>query len=272
MQFVCLITCFCDQLIAKPGNQTAALPWLDPYDALHLHDLTHMMHYTFMTWPIWCITPPWLDPYDALHLHDLTHMMHYTFMTWPIWSSHLHDLTHMMHYTFMTWPIWCITPSWLDPLQPIHKQCLQEPILLTWFNLNVNVDLRVFAIWDRLPYSGWNKGKHPLIGWCESRDHLLASGRGFQPLMPASDLPTRTTRWAGVFLLYRTYLWIKQVKSINLITWSTMQYHMVVDHIVFYVIHSQVWYNLHNQVARGPFHKHGSNLIPIWINTYWTCQ
>ena len=30
--------------------------------------------------------------------------------------------------------------------------------------------------------------------------------------------------------------------SINLTTWSTMQFHMVVDHVVFYVIHSQVQY------------------------------
>ena len=50
-------------------------------------------------------------------------------------------------------------------------------------------------------------------------------------------------RRAGVFLLYRTYLWNKQhVMSINLTTWSAMQYHVVVDHVVFYVIHSQVRY------------------------------
>ena len=62
--------------------------------------------------------------------------------------------------------------------------------------------------------------------------------------MPASDLPTRTSRQVGVFLLYRTYLRNKQqVMSINLTMWSTMQYHVVVDHIAFYVIHSQVRYN-----------------------------
>ena len=82
--------------------------------------------------------------------------------------------------------------------------------------------------------------KTPRVGWCEEGDHLLASGGGFRCLMPASDLPTHTTRRAGVFLLYHTYLWNKQqVMSINLTTWSTMQYHMEVDHIVFYVIHSQ---------------------------------
>ena len=63
--------------------------------------------------------------------------------------------------------------------------------------------LRVSAIADP-------KGKHQLVGWCESGDHLLASGGGFRRLMPASDLPTRTTRRAGVFLLYCTYLWNKQ--------------------------------------------------------------
>ena len=38
------------------------------------------------------------------------------------------------------------------------------------------------------------------------------------------------SRRAGIFLLYHTYLWNKQqVMSINLTTWSTMQYHVVVD-------------------------------------------
>ena len=83
-----------------------------------------------------------------------------------------------------------------------------------------------------------------MVGWCEEGDHLLASGGGFRRLMPASDLPTRTTRRAGVFLLYHTYLWNKQqVMSINLTTWSTMQYHVVVDHVVFNVIYCQVRYN-----------------------------
>ena len=66
----------------------------------------------------------------------------------------------------------------------------------------------------------------------------------FWLLMTASDLLTRTTRQAGAFLLYRTYLWNKQqVMSINLIMCSTMQYHVVVNHVVFYVIQSQVRYN-----------------------------
>ena len=30
----CLVACFCYQLIAKPGNKTAAVPWPDPYDAV----------------------------------------------------------------------------------------------------------------------------------------------------------------------------------------------------------------------------------------------
>ena len=46
--------------------------------------------------------------------------------------------------------------------------------------------------------NGMIKGKHPIIGWCESGDHSLASGVGILRLMPASDLPPRTTR-LGVF-------------------------------------------------------------------------
>ena len=96
------------------------------------------------------------------------------------------------------------------------------------------------------------KGKHPESGgarreitcWHQAEESD-AEGGGFLRLMSASDLPTRTTRLAGVFLLYRTYLWNKQqVMSINLTTWSTMQYHVVVDHVVFNVIHSQVRYKL----------------------------
>ena len=31
----CLVTWFCYQLIAKPGNKTAQVPWLDPYNKYH---------------------------------------------------------------------------------------------------------------------------------------------------------------------------------------------------------------------------------------------
>ena len=96
-----------------------------------------------------------------------------------------------------------------------------------------------------------NRGKHPEARGARSEitcghqaEESDAEGGGFRRLMPASDLPTRTTRRAGVFLLYRTYLWNKQqVISINITTWSTMQCHVVMDHVVFYVIHSQVRYN-----------------------------
>ena len=30
----CLVTCFCYQLIAKPGNKTAAVSWPDPYERI----------------------------------------------------------------------------------------------------------------------------------------------------------------------------------------------------------------------------------------------
>ena len=90
------------------------------------------------------------------------------------------------------------------------------------------------------------KGKHPKSGGARMEItywHHAEGGR-FRRLMPASDLPARTIQRAVVLLLYRTYLWNKQqVMSINLAIWSTMQYHVVVDHVVFYVIHSQVRYN-----------------------------
>ena len=80
-----------------------------------------------------------------------------------------------------------------------------------------------------------SKGKHPESGGARREITCWHQAE----LMPASDLPTHTTLRAGVFLLYRTYLWNKQqVVSINL----TIQYHVVVDHVVFYVIHSRVRY------------------------------
>ena len=33
----CLVTWFCYQLIAKPGNKTAAVPWPDPYTCIWFH-------------------------------------------------------------------------------------------------------------------------------------------------------------------------------------------------------------------------------------------
>ena len=61
----------------------------------------------------------------------------------------------------------------------------------------------------------------------------------------------RTTRRVGVFLLYHTsYPSLKNKKWNFLVsistTWYIMQYHMVMDHVVFYVIHpqhAQVQYN-----------------------------
>ena len=80
---------------------------------------------------------------------------------------------------------------------------------------------------------------------------------------PDSHHPTR-----GVFLLYRTYLWNKQqVMSINLTTWSTMQHHVVVDHVVFYVIHSQVWYNSASSVTFA-VHFRCSLLLSLLLLTF----
>ena len=39
----CLITWFCCQLIAKPGNNTASLPWQDPHLCLHQNLPRHSM-------------------------------------------------------------------------------------------------------------------------------------------------------------------------------------------------------------------------------------
>ena len=98
----------------------------------------------------------------------------------------------------------------------------------------------------------WVKGKHPMVGWCESGDHLLASGGGIRCRRRRIPTPD-ASKWSpdshhptsAYFPFIRTYLWNKQqLMSINLTTWATMQYHVVVDHVVFYVIHSQVRYEV----------------------------
>ena len=118
-----------------------------------------------------------------------------------------------------------------------------------------------------------NKGKHPEWGgvrreiscWNQAEESD-AEGWGFRRLMPASDLPPHTPRRAGVFLLYRTYLWNKQVMSINLTMWSTMQYHVVVDPVVFYVVVDPVvFYVIHSQVRYNRVEFHPSSLFEGWL-------
>ena len=67
------------------------------------------------------------------------------------------------------------------------------------------------------------KQKTPLARWCESGDHLLASGRGIWRLwsdgwslrlMPVSDLPSRTSWW-GCFLILNGLHW----HSPNIVVW-----------------------------------------------------
>ena len=108
-------------------------------------------------------------------------------------------------------------------------------------NMTGVMALNKYALKGKNPESGG--ARREITCWHQAEESD-AEGGGFLCLMPASDLPTRTNRKAGVFLLYRIYLWNKQqVMSINLTTWSTMQYHVVVDNVVFYVRHSQVRYN-----------------------------
>ena len=60
----CLVTWFCYQLIAKPGNKTAAVLWPDPYDVLFLpfywYDY-YIVTYNIMLWypalVITCVAP-----------------------------------------------------------------------------------------------------------------------------------------------------------------------------------------------------------------------
>ena len=135
-----------------------------------------------------------------------------------------------------------------------------------------------------------NKGKHPESGsgrreitYWHQAEESDANGGVYRRLMPTSDLPARTTRRVGVFLLYRIYLWNKQqVMSINLTTWSTMQYHVVVDHVFFYVIESQVRYNgIFIRIRQEAYSESGPwvqtcltvNMGPLgpyfWLNGTW---
>ena len=46
----CLVTWFCYQLIAKPGNKTAAVPWPDPYSKWHYLWLILLTHWMLACW------------------------------------------------------------------------------------------------------------------------------------------------------------------------------------------------------------------------------
>ena len=92
-----------------------------------------------------------------------------------------------------------------------------------------------------------SKWKHPKWGdgarreitcWHQAEDSDAWCQQVISRLAPPNE-------WVFSFYKYPTNLWNKQqVMSINLTTWSTMQYHVVVDHVAFYVIHYQVRYNL----------------------------
>ena len=71
------------------------------------------------------------------------------------------------------------------------------------------------ALKENTPSGG---ARREIICWHQAGESH-AEGGGFRRLMPASDLPTRTTRRASAFLLYHTYVWNKQqVLSINFTT------------------------------------------------------
>ena len=74
----CLVTWFCYQLIAKPGNKTAAVPWPDPYDTFT--DI--LLH-----WPKYMIINSW---YQTTTKHN---------KTWTVrifLGPTLHELTIMV--------------------------------------------------------------------------------------------------------------------------------------------------------------------------------
>ena len=156
-------------------------------------------------------------------------MKMYKFLLRFLWS-----LFPRVQLTIFQVPSHYLNQWWLDYWHICAILSLNELIQMSW-----HLPERTDCI----------KGKHPELGgtrreitcWHQAEESD-AEGGGFRRLMPASDLPTRTIRRVGVFLLYPTYLWNKQqVMSINL---TTMQYHVVVDHVAFYVIHSQVRYNI----------------------------
>ena len=156
------------------------------------------------------------------------------------------------------------------PLRPTYTACrsctaspiLLHPGLITVFRV---VATRVLSRME-VPSTLVFIAGHPSKYW----SHSLALNQPTVPVLLKENTPSRVVRgersfagirrriptpdaskWSpdshhptsGCFSSYRTYLWNKQqVMSINLTAWSTMQYHVIVNHVVFYVIHSQVRY------------------------------
>ena len=67
----CLVTWFCYQLIAKPGNKTAAVPWPDPCIILWLQfqDDTASTKLCCCQWNLW-VESLWQTSLRSWHLHQ----------------------------------------------------------------------------------------------------------------------------------------------------------------------------------------------------------
>ena len=129
---------------------------------------------------------------------------------------------------------WPLFDSWYHRQAADLMSWAETLITLVYYCDRNTAKLGMFTTWPGRHTHGDlltkdHKGKHPESGgvrreitcWHQAEESE-AKGGGFRRLMPASDLLTRTTRWAGVFLLFRTYLWNKQqLMSINLTMWST---------------------------------------------------
>ena len=78
----CLVTWFCHQLIAKPGNKTALLPWPDPFLYARLKNGR------IMPWQCPCRgnVRPSVRPSVRVFRTFLQHALRYQFETWYIHS------------------------------------------------------------------------------------------------------------------------------------------------------------------------------------------
>ena len=74
----CLVTWFCYQLIAKPGNKTAAVPWLDPYVegdcAMSTRIVVFNMALYVLSTTLQCFI---FNTYQANTVWDISYLVHY---------------------------------------------------------------------------------------------------------------------------------------------------------------------------------------------------
>ena len=115
-------------------------------------------------------------------------------------KMHINVLTsHFVHATHVIQPYLRVNH--------VENYVIHHHVVLHGGSRNKNADLKIISSSSKKQLKYGIKGKHPLVRWCESGDHLLASGVGIlrpRPRIPPPDAskwsPSSHHPTRGVFL------------------------------------------------------------------------